>query len=113
MSASATRGASTARSFSSQSSGRARVRPWSSMARSAGTSNPATFAPMLSAAFRASSRMSTAVTEPPSRLAVAIAWRPTTPPPTMRNLAALIVPIAVPSNGMNLGNLFAASSTDL
>ena len=57
--------------------------------------------------------MSTALIDPPSRLAVAIACSPTTPMPITSTFAALIVPMAVPIVGMNLGNRLAAISTPL
>ena len=49
----------------------------------------------------------------PSRLAVAIACRPATPTPRISTRAALTVPAAVISIGMNLPYSLAARITDL
>jgi len=54
-----------------------------------------------------------AVTLAPSRLAVAIAWRPATPAPITNTLAGGTIPAAVMNIGKYLGSSTAARSTPL
>ena len=74
---------------------------------------PTYFPPTLSICSFTSGRTSVAVTWAPSRLAVAMAWRPATPAPITNTLAGGTMPAAVMNMGKYLLSSAAASSTPL
>ena len=71
------------------------------------------FAPRLSTCSFTAGRMSNAETIAPSRFAVAIAWRPATPAPSMKTDEGRIVPAAVIIMGMSFPRLDAATNAAL